>query len=341
MDFKNLEDLCTYMLVEIRLSRYDLQFVNNLLTIINRKNAVTSNQDNLFRKIALKYRRQFTQQNVDIDSKLSLLWKADLIESLPQYTNASIVIDKDKIIFRSPFNKAFLSALKKKPIYSMEWDREKRQYEIQYGVTTLRELLAISSDHYPVINYCDITKQIIDSLSEYESIKYWVPTLVYNNGHYYVAACNSIVYDCIKNIPQTNDLRMVADYVQYGIKIDNSVIEHFNKFEDPLKVKFATEYYAIVELSDLVNMCTWLHELGCDAIAESFRPAKQAVSYTESYKKALDKMQISATTIQSDLSIYKKPVMIHHRTYGIIDTPTPLFKMIKCVNSEPVNLGIK
>ena len=38
---------------------------------------------------------------------------------------------------------------------------------------------------------------------------------------------------------------------------------------------------------------------------------------------------------------YDKPVMIHYRNYGFMDIPTNLFKIIKCVNSEPVNLGIK
>jgi hypothetical protein len=41
------------------------------------------------------------------------------------------------------------------------------------------------------------------------------------------------------------------------------------------------------------------------------------------------------------LKSYDKPVMIHYRNYGAMNLPTTLFKMIKCVNSEPVNLGDK
>ena len=173
MDFKTLEDLATFMLIDIRLSRYDLQFVNNLTNMIGVKKTITTNQDNLFRKIALKYRRQFTQHKFDIDTLLLLSWECNVIESSPQYTNASITILKDKIIFRSPFNQGFLKALKKNPIYSMEWDRDKRQYEIKYGPTTLKMLITLSADHYEVIDYCPITKNIINSLSEYESVKYW------------------------------------------------------------------------------------------------------------------------------------------------------------------------
>ena len=71
MDFKTLEDVGTFMLINIRLSRYDLQFVNNLTNMIGVKNTVTTNQDNLFKKIALKYRRQFIQHKCDIDTLLT------------------------------------------------------------------------------------------------------------------------------------------------------------------------------------------------------------------------------------------------------------------------------
>jgi hypothetical protein len=206
MDFKTLEDVATFMLINIRLSRYDLQFVNNLTNMIGVKNTITTNQDNLFRKIALKYKRQFTQQKFDIDSLLLLSWQCNLIASSPQYTHASISIIKDTIIFKSPFNKSFLNALKKNPIHSMEWHKDKRQYEIKYGPTTLKMLLSLSADHFDDIDYCPITTNIINSLSEYESVKYWKPTLVCKNGNFYVVAINEVLNDIIKDIPLTLSL---------------------------------------------------------------------------------------------------------------------------------------
>lgn len=342
MDFKTLEDVGTFMLINIRLSRYDLQFVNNLTNLIGIKNTITTNQDSLFRKIALKYRRQFTQQKFDIDQLLILPWKCNVIESSPQYTNASISILKDKIVFRSPFNKNFLTALKKNPIYSMEWHRDKRQYEIEYGPTTLKMLLTLSADHFETIDYCPIAKDIINSLCEYESVKYWEPTLVCNNGYFYVAALNEVLYDIIKDIPLTNDLVMVADYVQYGIAISNSVIEHFTTFEDPLKVNLAVNYQSEFEVRDLDIAIKWLRELGCDGVTESSRVnSKQLFLTTENLENLFDELNISLIRDQSNLKSYNKPVMIHYRTYGFNDPPSDLFKIIKCVNSEPVNLGTK
>ena len=342
MDLKTLEDVATFMLVNIRLSRYDLQFVNNLTTLIIRNNTITTNQDSLFRKISFKYRKQFIQQKLNVDDVLLLPWKCNMIESSPQYTNASITVLKDKIVFRSPFSKGFLTALKKDPIYSMEWDKDKRQYEIEYGPSTLKSLVTVSADYFTTIDYCPITKEIIDTLSNYESVKYWEPTLVYNNGYYYIAALNEVLYNNIKDIPLTNDLKMVADYAQYGIAISDSVIEHFSTIEDPLKVNLAVNFQSEFEIRDLDTAVKWLSELGCDGITESSRiSSKQLFLLGEHSDNLLNKLNIDIIRDQSNLKSYEKPVMIHYRNYGFMDIPTNLFKIIKCVNSEPVNLGIK
>ena len=344
MDFKTLEDVGTLMLINIRLSRYDLQFVNNLTNMIGIKNTITTNQDSLFKKIALKYRRQFVQHKINIDELLLLPWNCNVIESSPQYTNASISILKDKIIFRSPFSKSFLSALKKNPIHSMEWHRDKRQYEIEYGPSTLKSLVTLSADYFTTIDYCSITKEIIDSLSDYEAVKYWEPTLVYNNGYFYIAALNEVLYETIKDVPLTNDLKMVADYVQYGITIGDSVIEHFSKLEDPLKVNLAVNFQSEFEIKELETAIKWLRELGCDGISESSRLSsnlKQLFFLGEYSENLLNELEIDIIRDQSNLKSYEKPVMIHYRNYGAMDSPTTLFKIIKCVNSEPVNLGIK
>jgi len=342
MEFKTLEDVGTFMLVNLRLSRYDLQFINNLTTLIIRNNTITSNQDTLFRKIAYKYRKQFVQHKMIVDDVLLLPWKCNMIESSPQYTNASITVLKDKIIFRSPFSKSFLTQLKKDPIYSMEWHKDKRQYEIEYGPSTLKSLVTLSSDYFTTIDYCSITRQIINSISDYESVKYWEPTLVYNNGYFYVASLNEVLYDTIKDIPLTNDLIMVADYVQYGITVSESVIEHFSKFEDPLKINLATKFQSEFEIKDLDIAIKWLRELGCDGISESSRlSSRQLFLLGENSENLLNDLGIDIIRDQSNLKSYEKPVMIHYRNYTAMDQPTTLFKIIKCVNSEPVNLGIK
>ena len=67
MDFKTLNELATWMLSNIRLSRYDDQFVNNLTLYITQHNRITSNQDLLFRKVAGKYKKQFSQLKIEVE----------------------------------------------------------------------------------------------------------------------------------------------------------------------------------------------------------------------------------------------------------------------------------
>ena len=199
MDFKTLNELATWMLSNIRLSRYDDQFVNNLTLYITQHNRITSNQDLLFRKVAGKYKKQFSQLKIEVEEVLTRPWDVKVVESIAEYTGASIKIENDKLILRSPFNKNFLTALKKNPVYSLEWIKDRRQYEGEYSHTNLKELMYLTADHYSILNYCDTVKQIIDSLSVYENVKYWVPTLVYK-GHFYIAALNEHLYEAIKDI---------------------------------------------------------------------------------------------------------------------------------------------
>jgi hypothetical protein len=227
----------------------------------------------------------------------------------------------------------------------MEWHKDKRQYEIDYGPSTLKSLVTMSADYFTIIDYCPITKEIINSLSDYESVKYWEPTLVYNNGYFYIAALNDVLYETIKDIPLTNDLKMVADYVQYGITISDSVIEHFAKFENPMKITLAVNYRVECEINDLTDNIKWLSEFGCDGITEPYRASKLASKHlfllNFSAEDFLDDLNIDLVKDQSNLKSYEKPVMIHYRNYGFGDTVNSLFKIIKCVNSEPVNLGVK
>jgi len=333
MDFKTLNELATWMLTNIRLSRYDDQFVNNLTFYIIQHNRITSNQDLLFKKVTRKYKRQFSQLKMEVEEVLNRPWSVDIVESVPEYTGAFIKIENEKLILRSPFNKNFLTALKKKPIYSLEWVKDKRQYEAEYSHTNLKELMYLTADHYSILNYCDTVKQIVDSLSAYENIKYWVPTLVYNN-QYYIAALNEPLYEAIKDIPLTDDLRTIATLVKYGIAIDQSVTDHFLKTENAIKVKLATSFQTEIELSDTKLAIKWLEEFGCDAISEvkTFLP-----------NNLLETLNTNINICNfKDFKDYNNPVVVYHHSFSWnAHRPMKLFKVIKFVNSEPIDLGPK
>jgi len=336
MDFKNLNDVATWILTNIRLSRYDEQFVNNLTFYTIQHNRITSNQDLLFKKVISKYKRQFVYNKIDVSELLNLPWHVNIVPSIPEYTGATIIIENNKIIFRSPYNKNFLTALRKKSLHTLQWHKDKRQHEADYSPTVLKQLMYLSADHYEVLNYCDNVTQIINSLSKYESVKYWVPTLVYKNNQYYIAALNEPLYEAIKEIEITDDLKTIATLVKYGISIDESVTTHFLQTESLEKIKFATTFEVQAEIRDVNTIMDWLAEFGCDAVTEpkSFL-TRNVLDVTNSV--------INVCKNPKELINYNNPVIVYQKgmfpLYG--EKPIKVFKIIRFVNSEPIDLGPK
>lgn len=334
MAFTNLDEVATWMLSNIRLSRYDDQFVNNLTLYITEHGRITSNQHALFKKVTSKYVRQFNQHKISVNEVLNLIWSVPIVESTPEHTSASIVIEGDTIIFRSPYNKTFLTAHRKNPIYSMSWDKDNRRFTMKYSPTVLRDLIYLSAEYYEVVNYCPITKEIINRLGEYDSAKYWVPTFTYCNGFYCVQAINSYLYEAIKDIPFNDDLYTVAMLSKHGVKIDDSVINHLSKKIDINKIKFAATFHVEHELKDLNTALGWLVELGCDGV---IKPRAFLQNQLHSNGTVVD------IPTPNDLSNCVNPAMIYYKgsLSTIDDKPSNLLKIIKCVNSEPVYLGPK
>jgi len=336
MLFSTLDELATWMLTNIRLSRYDDQFVNNLTLYITTQKRITTNQDLLFRKVARKYHRQFSHSKINIENELLLRWSVEVVESLPEYTGANIKIENGKIIFRSPYNKNFLTALRKSQPYNLVWIKEKKQYEANYSPTVLKQLIYLSAEHYTVLNYCETVTQIINSLSDYENVKYWAPTLVYNNC-YYIAAINEHVYEATKDIELSDNLNTIAQLAKYGIEIDQSVKDRFADIEQPEKIRIATSFHVTVEMRDMKTVLNYLSELGCDAVNE----AKSILSTGVITIPTNESISVCKRT--SQLSDFKNPVFLHMRGNIFLTEPKPLklFKIIRVVNSDPVNLGPK
>ena len=334
MAFTNLDEVATWMLSNIRLSRYDDQFVNNLTLYVVQHNRITSNQHALFKKVASKYVKQFNHYKINVSDIVTLPWSVPVVESAPEHTSASITIEGDDIIFKSPYNKNFISAYRKNPIHSMNWEKDNRYYKLKYSPTVLRDLMYMSSEYYEVIRYCPITTDIINKLSDYESVKYWIPTLTYVNGLLCIKAINTHLYEAIKDIPLDDDLKTIATLVKYGVKIDDSVINHFKETNDSNKVKFAATFHVEFEVKEIAVAIEWLKEFGCDGISE---PKALLKSWTS---------LVDINTTPKDLHKHDNPAIIYHKgTLSIFTTSeyrnAKLLKIVKCVNSEPIDLGPK
>jgi hypothetical protein len=185
------------------------------------------------------------------------------------------------------------------------------------------------------LNYCERVTQIVERLSVYENVKYWTPTLVYK-GHYYIAALNEHLYEVIKNIEITDDLKTISALVKYGIAIDQSVTDHLLETEIPAKVRLAINFQVEIELRDTQLAIKWLEEFGCDAICEP-------KALLTNSKLDIHNTTINVFTNPKDLKNYENSVIVYQRgNFSLVnETPMKLFKIIKFVNSEPIDLGPK
>lgn len=344
MEHKSLDTVASFMLAEIRLSHYDEQFINNLLTYAMTNNAITSNQDALFKRVSRKYARQFNQHKLNVEELMKLPWLGKVIPSLPEYTTASVTIQDDKIIFRAPYKKEFVSSIRKNLMHGLEWVKEARQYEMSYSLYSLQRIMTLSADHYEEIRYCPTTMQIIERLSEFEDAKYWNPTLVIRGTQFYVLACTEKLYEAIKDIPLEFDLKTLATLAQYGITIDTSVKEYFYQVEPLLKVDFACSHVTTFEHKFVPLMLQWLREFGCEVVAENNPTKLNSRTLREDYVKDLRILGIDYTPNIADIdTANKNSVLLVFRggVSTILSAPLKLFKIVKLVNSDPVNLGPK
>lgn len=342
MKYSNLDLVASFMIASLRLSNYDRDFLNNLTLYVIKNNYITSNQDRLFKRVARNYQRQFNQHKLNVDDLLVLPWSCKIIPSSPEYTNASISIEDNKIILRTPYKKDFISSMRKNPVYGLEWNKEQRQYEMNFSLYTIKKVLSLCVDHFEDINFSDDITQIVERISVYDGAKYWDPTIILKNDKLYIIACTDYLYDAIKDIPFELDLKTISKLVSYGITVDDSVKEYFYNNHSREKVKFATEFITTFESSLLPVMFGWLKEFGCNTVGEFNLFTGVNPLWREGYISSLNKLQMKHVTSSEIENLQGEDVAILTSRGGaapIANKPVKLYKFIKCVNSQPINLG--
>lgn len=338
MDFKTLDDVATWMLTNIRLSRYDTQFVNNISMYSYSHNRITTNQHDLFVKILEKYKKQFHLKKLDLQSVKELPWHVPVVPSLPEYTNPSIYIEDDNIVIKSPYNKTYLKSLRDSDLFRLQWDKENKRHLLPYSVWNLKNVLSTVSDHFNVLETSDDIKEALNKLSVYDSARFWSPTLVYNNNHFLIYAHNQLLEESISDI-EIVDLKSLALLAKYGVEIHETVIDYFAKFYPSEKVKFACAVHYETEAVNFPKVIEWLHELDCDFIKDPGHGLTQLFKTTNvlSANRELLKEFGMKATIDDAIN----PVFLYYGSSLIGMGNTRYFKIIKCVNSSPINLNKK
>ena len=238
---------------KISLSQYDQKFLSNLQLMVHRDNRVTSNQAELFDKLISKYSRQLSKNSLDKETLKQLPWKAEVVESSPQYTGARVSLVEDTINLRVPFNKNFISEFRDVKHNSFEWQRNDKIYASKFTTHALKILKDNLHKYFPTVSYCEQLQPILDELKKYDA-EIWNPTFMYVHGRPMLVALNSILGDLVSSLELKNDIKTMFKLSQLGITIHPSLIVD-------AKTKFAAEFVTEVDLDELPMIIGWLEEL--------------------------------------------------------------------------------
>jgi hypothetical protein len=318
----------------MRLSTYDLKFIQNLHWLAVQNHTITTNQVALVNKLIDKYKKQLHKQGIKENQLESLDWESTIINSDPKFTEAYVTIIDNIITFKSPFNKKFIDNFRKIEQNTFVWIKDKKIYESPYSTEALKSLLVVAHSHYSIVNYCPIVSLLLNRLEQY-SAKYWNPTLIKCNDSYIIAGINDKVYTALKEMQLTNDPYCIAILASYGVYIDKDIIG-----DDPL-MEFASSFIAEVDYKDVDNVVQYLLAIKCDSVTIT-----NTTGMLLQYRKILtEKIKGSGIHLDEkyDMVLEERlkdktvPVAISLSS-NINDTPSNFKKIVKMRNSLPVKI---
>jgi len=335
VELNNKEQLIYFMATTLRLSRYDIRFLQNLEKITVSKNRITSNQSNLVDKLIEKYERQFAKNEMFIQDLLKLPWKTRIVKTTDEYTSAHIGIVDDNIILKTPYNKAFITGFRSLSQSSFLWDNINKYYIADLSTFSLKLAIRMTETFFNEIRYSDNVKKILSQQEYYKDIKYWTPTLVCVNGNYMIASTNSGLDSAIQHIKLNTELTTLAELVRYGIDIDESLLLTDEEI-------FAGSYNPKIELTNICDIVPWLKNIKCDYVSVSGVALSTNVKFKNDLKQSLELAGIryndsSGFMLHDSMSKYKFPVIIKFKLINDTDHANTA-KVINVVNSQPINL---
>lgn len=290
------DDLVSLMLSSaVNLSTYDTRFMYNLQKSIANNTPITSNQVELFDHLISKYKRQLASLGYDKNVLKTLPWSLRVINSDTKYTDANIFIENGMIYFRAPFNKGFLGAFRSSDNNNFKWNKNEKRFEAKYDTQSLRLIYDLAPKHYATVNHCPIVIELLNSLRQYDAVKYWDPTLVNVTGHLMIASSNESLDNALATVKLELLPRTLLLLSNLGVNIEPAILE------DDERLLFSSTLKSEVDSKKLDEALDWLVELGCKRILFVGQPPSK-----QDRQVLFQKM--------SDRNLEYSPLSAHHIT---------------------------
>ncbi len=333
------EQLIYYLQSNISLGTYDKKFINNLVTMyLTLNKPITSNQHDLLDKVILRYGRQLAKQEIAADEMIKLPWIYPPIPSLAKFTEVHLAI-KDKLIeLRSPFKGEFVKQFREVP-YS-KWDKDTKTWTLPYCEELLAITIKLVKLHYSNINYDDTVTSILNTVEQFNDVKYWGPTYTKINDRFYIVASTESINEAIQYLEFNDDPDTLARLCYHGITIDGSVIvKSFKDIDTLLKSIDRTPHIE----ANIDNVVDYLLSIKSDFVLISeWQLNSVKINYTK-FIETLTNLNISCEVVDRrkssapNLKQYKLPVAIGNMSFSADISPL-VAKTISLVNSKEIKI---
>lgn len=338
----NAEEVLDLMLNHVSLSRYDQKFFYNLqITNVLCRKPITSNQASLFKKVVKKYKTQLSKQQFDAEQLSELPWTLGVIESSPNFTHAFISLEGGELILRCPFKQAFIQEFRDHSV--MVWNREKKFYNTEFGLHTLKIVLNCVMKHYQNVKFCADIQEIINEISIYDEHNCWDPTLTRCNGNLYVFNLNESLDSAISHIELNTELSTLALLTSYGIQVSESLNRELQKIYALDDLNFAIHRQVIHEVSDIVGLADKLKKIKCEyALHASIHPTSESETYHKTLAQYVDFPVQSTNMRRFDYPIkqYQMSAILKSMSAYSFSGAGSFYagKIVNLVNSNPIDI---
>ena len=207
----------------ISLANYDVSFVNNAVRSINNGDGLSDRQRELSIKLVKKYVRQYARIGVDVNSIVTTPVFSSPLRQVNRTRMMSV--NDNSINVKFPYNKTmineFKSLAKKLRAIKAEWNKQSKQYEIDYNEYNLMQVYRWGLQHK--FDYSNAFKLLVKDCKNVEDNrhKYAIQLVIDNNSSYLSNAPSSLQQWWDTNMVTESILRQIRTAADQNIDVVN------------------------------------------------------------------------------------------------------------------------
>ena len=201
-----------WLVLHIRYSRYDTNFIDNVSRLSGESKALTKRQDELWERLVHKYRKQIKTHGWDADAIVQLNWELEPVDFDVNYSPL-LWIEDDEVCCRFPYNQRVVKEIRNvledhssQWIYEydkrFQWSKERRCWHGRFNPALCKSLVDFANDNEFEID--SSVQTLIDAMPGTD--REWLPVADYVNGCVYVSNLTPALASAFDNTELTADL---------------------------------------------------------------------------------------------------------------------------------------